>query len=53
MSTEPLFGHAVQAPTVNEPKATPRVSVSHVAPRPIAAAISNVKNEPNRRRMRL
>ena len=36
---------------VSEPKATPRVSVNHVAPRPTAAAIKNVKQEPNSSRM--
>ena len=36
---------------VSAPKATPRVSVNQVAPRPSAAAISSVKHEPNNRRM--
>src|ERR1700733_3537774 len=47
MSTDPLFGHAVQAPIVSEPKAMPRLIVSHVAPSPMAAASSNVKHDPN------
>src|SRR3984885_11481461 len=47
MSTDPLFGHDVQAPIVSEPKATPRLIVSHVAPSPMAAASSNVKHDPN------
>ena len=50
MSTEPLFGHAVQAPMVRAPKATPRVSVSQVAPSPIAAASIKVKQEPKNKR---
>ena len=50
MSTEPLFGHAVQAPMVSAPKATPRVSVSQVAPSPIAAASIKVKQELKNRR---
>jgi len=51
MFCEPLFGHAVQAPIVIEPKATPRVSDSQVAPRPIAAASMKVKKEPKSKRM--
>src|SRR5580698_7599646 len=51
MSTEPLFGQAVHAPTLSEPNATPRVVVIHVAPSPMAAARINVKNEPNSRRI--
>src|ERR1700680_1140917 len=50
MSTDPLFGHAFQAPMVIEPKATPRVIVSQVAPRPIAAASISAKHDPKRRR---
>src|SRR5580693_2682605 len=50
MSTDPLFGHAFQAPMVSEPKATPRVIVSQVAPRPIAAASISAKHDPKRRR---
>src|SRR5260370_32359674 len=50
MSTDPLFGHAFQAPMVSEPKATPRVMVSQVAPRPMAAASISAKHDPNRRR---
>ena len=45
MSTVPVFGQAVQAPTFMAPKATPRVNVSQVAPSPIAAANINVKQE--------
>jgi len=45
MSTEPFFGRAVHAPIVSAPKATPRVSVSQVAPSPIAAAKTNVRRE--------
>lgn len=45
MSTEPLRGHAVQAPMESAPNATPRVSVIHVAPSPMAAASNNVKQE--------
>src|SRR5580692_10043278 len=50
MSTEPLFGRAFQAPMVTEPKATPRVTVSQVAPRPMAAASISAKHDPKRRR---
>jgi hypothetical protein len=50
MSTDPLLGHAVQAPIVSAPNATPRVSVSHVAPSPMAAASTSVKQEPKNRR---
>src|ERR1700751_1012720 len=50
MSTDPLLGHAFQAPMVIEPKATPRVIVSQVAPRPIAAASISAKHDPKRRR---
>src|ERR1700730_15399083 len=50
MSTEPLVGHAVHAPMVKAPKATPRVSVSQVAPSPIAAASIKVKQEPRNKR---
>ena len=34
----PVFGQAVQAPIVTAPNAVPRVSASHVAPRPTTAA---------------
>src|ERR1700730_2329812 len=50
MSTDPLFGHAFQAPMVSEPKATPRGIVSQVAPRPMAAASISAKHDPKRRR---
>ena len=50
MSTDPVFGQAVQAPTVMAPKATPRVSVSQVAPSPIAAARIKVRQELTNRR---
>jgi hypothetical protein len=50
MSTDPFFGHAVQAPIVSEPNAMPRVSVSQVAPSPMAAATTKVKKEPKNRR---
>jgi len=50
MSTDPLFGQAVQAPMVSEPKATPRVSVCQVAPSPMTAASSKVKQELKNRR---
>src|ERR1700687_1817842 len=50
ISTDPLFGRAVQAPMVSEPKATPRVIVSQVAPRPMAAASISAKHDPKRRR---
>src|SRR5579862_1526356 len=51
MSCDPLFGQAVQAPIVIEPKATPRVSDSQVAPRPSVAASRKVKKEPKSKRM--
>src|SRR3984957_5089011 len=51
MSTDPLFGQAVQAPTVSDPKATPRVSVNQVAPRPMMAASTRVKQEPKNKRL--
>src|SRR5580704_12086815 len=35
---------------VSEPKATPRVMVSQVAPRPMAAASISAKHDPKRRR---
>jgi hypothetical protein len=35
---------------LSEPKATPRVSVSQVAPSPMTAASSKVKQEPKNRR---
>ncbi len=35
----------------SEPKATPRVNVIHVAPRPTAAATRKVINEPSNSRM--
>src|SRR5271169_5923046 len=51
ISTDPLFGHAVQAPMVSEPKATPRLSVNQVALRPRTAATKKVKQDPNNSRM--
>src|SRR5580692_7285523 len=50
ISTDPLFGHAVQAPMLSEPKARPWVIVSQVAPRPMAAASISAKHDPKRRR---
>src|SRR5712692_7515158 len=50
MSALPVRGQAVQAPIVTAPKAVPRVSANHVAPRPRQAATRKARNDPNRRR---
>jgi hypothetical protein len=46
MSEVPIFGFAVQAPSVTAPKANPRVVASHVALRPTMAATHSANSKP-------
>src|SRR5215470_5095314 len=47
ISSVPVLGHAVQAPSAMLPNAAPWVSANHVAPSPMAAASENESSDPN------
>src|SRR5215510_12249248 len=50
MSRVPFLGHAVHAPIVTAPNATPRLTASHVAPRPSSAATNRANKDPSTNR---